>query len=686
MRLIRCFAYLLLGCVGPVWAQDIVIYDDQLRGGWENFSFGGNTSFAATAPVQAGTQSISHAAINFSAVSVANTTAAVSTTNYPRLRFFIHGGSSGAQDYSIALQLGPTLLANVALNSYISGGAIVANQWREVTVVFTNPPLNFSGSFDRISIQSQANGAVQPLIYLDEMRLLPAVVDPLFSNGFEGAPVVANLLQVERDVTVDSMTSDRFTWRDANNQPRQAVLAHNTGQSGPGGTRGGELREFRYQIGGNTRVVRAPPTGAGGFGYLVSHRSEGTNGIPGDDSPLGHGFTGTFTRVFEGRHHAIFRFNMSYPQWSRTTAALPNTRYLAPVTVEWVFATGRDHPLFAQSWDLTGIPQNAVETDLRAPYGELLFDGAASAGAHSEIAGVGWGDLFKFNSTTNPLTFSSAWNWNQPNTVPYVKLHTTAVDATMGTVQTQTKSQQDAGGYFGVARMNTTSAAGNACTVAIGGVNHLMPCAFNWPFQSVNYSLGGINGATNNTRLAWGSNFGFLGQTSFPIHGSDFFGGPLAGNPRGNGWPRQGMSAFIVFGLNSTDPVGAQVSQVEIVQGTTVSAAIGSVRTNGPAGVNRPDTVNYAPAGWNHVYAAFALNAQANAIDANLAITTGSLKKPLLILSNWTAASAPTVRLNGVLLQPDVDFFASLRASNSELWLTLNRDLAGPLNRIEVAP
>jgi len=671
-------------------AQDEVIYTDVLVGEWENFSFGGASNFAANAQVQAGTNSISHVASSFSAVSVADTTRTYSTVDYPRLRFFIHGGASGGQDFSIALQLGATVLANQSINTYIQGGAILANQWRQVDVVFGNAPLSFSGSFDRISIQSQAGGGAQPIIFLDEMRLiaaLPAVIDPIFVNGFEGSgPLPVNGLAVERDVTVDSMLSDRFSWRDSAGLPRVAVLAHNTGQSGPGGTRGGELREFRYQVGGSPRIVRATSGFAGGFGYLVSHRSEGGNGIGTDDSPLGHQFVGTFTRVFEGRHHAIFRFNLTYPLWSRTTAALPNTRYLAPVTVEWLFATGRDHPLWANSWDLSAIPVNAVETDLRAPYGELLFDGAASAGVHSAIASVGWGDLYKFATTSNPVTFNSQWTWNQLNTVPYVKLATTTVDATMGTVQTQTKAQQDAGGYFGTSRMNTTSAAGNACTVAIGGIDHRMPCAFNWPYQAINYSLVGANGTTNNTRLAWGTNFGFLGAAQYPIHGSAFYGGPLAGDPRASGHPRKGFSAFIVLGLNSLDPVAAQVAQIERVQSTTLSAALGSVALSGPAGVNRPDTVSYAPAGWNHVYGAFALNAAANRIDVNLNVASASLTRPLLIVSGWTAGLPGVLRFNSTPLVQDVDYFPSLRADRQELWITLNRDLSGVQNRIEVLP
>src|SRR5262249_31530321 len=113
----------------------------------------------------------------------------------------------------------------------------------------------------------------------------------------------------------------------------------------------------------------------------------------------------------------------------------------------------------------------------RGPYGEMLFDGALTTGAHSTIAGVGWGDRYKFASTAASVSYSSGWTWDTPNQVPYVELWTSDVDATMGTVQTQTIVQQDAGGYFGTGRWGTTSADGNACdTLSYGDYDHLMPC------------------------------------------------------------------------------------------------------------------------------------------------------------------------------------------------------------------
>lgn len=671
---------------------DVAVYTDALDNGFENYSYGGGSDFANTAPVYAGSRSIAFTGNAFNALSFFHAPGPLSSTATPTLRVWIHGGSSGTQQFRVFLQNAGAIVAQASLGAYLPPGGLVPNSWREVRVALTGPPLSYSGPFDRIDIQSDAAGT-QTTAYVDDIALLSpvSVGDAIFANGFEAAVVVSPML-IERGVTVDSMLGDRFSWRDSAALPRVAVLAHNSGQIGPGGSRGGELREFRYQSAAGTRIVRAPPSGAGGFGYVVSHRAEGGNGIPGDDSPLGHGFSGNFQRVFEGRHHAIFRFTHLYPRYSRTTAVPPNTLYNVPVTIDWVFSTGRDHPLWALTWDLAaaGVPANALEDDSRAPYGELLFDGAATSGAHSAIAGVGWGDRFVFASTGSPVTYNSAWTWNTPNTIPYVKLWTTNVDATMGTVLTQTIQQQDAGGYFGANRWNTTSASGNACAAGNDGPSaHAMPCSFNWPYQSINYSMGEVIGAsnassTNNTRLAWGTNFGFLGQSSYYVHGSAYFGGPLP-NATASGWPRKSYSTFVVLGSHSLDPVGAQVAQIETVQSLALTATLGSVVSTGPAGVGRPDTTVYAPAGYDAVYSALRFNAAAGALNANIAVASGTLRKPLLIIGGIN--SLPTsVKLGGVTLIADADYFASLRADTGELWITLARDLSGASNALTIAP
>src|SRR5579872_4157432 len=129
---------------------------------------------------------------------------------------------------------------------------------------------------------------------------------------------------IEHDVTdapaVSPMKSDRFTWTDSSGQPRVAVIAHdnvgvlNTDPNVQLQVYGLALREFRYQINGTTRVADVTTYGNGGFGgfgYIVDHSNAGN--CVADDSPLSDYFQyGTFTRVFEGRHHAILQFTQSY--------------------------------------------------------------------------------------------------------------------------------------------------------------------------------------------------------------------------------------------------------------------------------------------------------------------------------------------------------------------------------------
>ena len=490
-------------------------------------------------------------------------------------------------------------------------------------------------------------------------------------------------MQIDNSFMFQNMTSSKFVWIDSNGNQRTAVLAHND-QSGPLGTHGGELREFKYQVGGNTRDVIADVTqAAAGFGYVVSHNS-GENHCTGggDASTLGHIVPGTWTLVFQGRHHAILRFQQNYPRYCTDQA--PAAENDLPVTVDWVFSTGRDNPLWALTWDLSGVGADVLNDDSRAPYGELMFDGASDMASQSDVAGVGWGDGFKFRSTTNPVTFSSDWDWSTPNTIPYVKLWTTAVDATMGTVMTQTIRQQDAGGYFDASRWGSTSAAGEACAG-----QYTMPCDYNWDYQSINYSIG-LNASTSNTRLAWGTEFGFLGQTTYYPNGSAQWGGTDPTWPQtASGYPtskKKSYSTYIVLGTHTAvDSVETQVAQVEAIQHLTMSinGGLGSVVTTGPAGVADATSFTYDPPGYNHVYGALALSATNNQIDANINLSAGDLKNPLIIVSNYTGGSTPTVSLNGNSLAADIGYFASTRTNPNELWITLNADLAGA-NRLVI--
>jgi len=675
-------------------ATDLVIYDDSLENGFSTgYSYGGTVIVGSTAQAHSGSNSIAVTATDFSALALTNTTS-YSTSDYPVLHFWIYGDAPGDQNLDVEIYADKDSGmpdASASLNQYISGGSVGSGVWREVTIPLTTGLLSYTGSFNRIDIQNETSGT-QPTFYIDDISLQSPVDDEIFANGFEGGTVLpppANGLVETPNQTAGGMPSEVFAWYDSAGLPRSAALAYNDGAQGPGGSYGGELRQFQYRVGANTRTVNASSSSAAGFGYVVSHPNDSDESClgTGDSSSLGHFTSGTWTRVFEGRHHAIFRFQQNYPRYCSTVGAAEHD---IPVTIDWTFSTGRDNPVWSISYDLSVVAANVLEDDSRAPYGELLFDGSATEGGHSIIAGVGWGDGYKFQSTTNPVTYNSAWTWNVVNTIPYVKLWTTAIDATMGTVQTQTLAQQDAGGYFDATFWGKTSASGPACPSGDGD-SHIMPCSYNWDYQSINYSMGAVNGGsdstgTNNTRLAWGTEFGFLGQNSYDVNGSATWGGPR-GNLTASGYPKKSYSVYVVLGLHSTDAVDTQVTQVENVQMVTLAATTGTVAANGPAGVNRSDTITYSPTGYDPVYSALVFNASGNAIDATIGVGTGTLIKPLIIIRNYTSGAYPTtVKLANITLTMDTDYFPSLRTDKSELWITLNSDLSGAGNRLQISP
>jgi hypothetical protein len=680
----RAGAVLLLLLPPIAAAQDVPVYTDALQSGFSNYSYGAPApDFAHAVTVRSGAAAIAFTPTNFNAASFAHETQVFTPAQVRGLRLWVHGGAASNQQIQLNLYgaLG-TVAATAPLSAYLSGGAIAAGEWREAQVVFAAPPLSYAGNVVRFDLQDGGDGNAQPTVYFDDLALL-AAGGRVFANGFEGGDVVpppACGMTAERGVTVAGMPSDRFTWCDAAGATRVAALAHNDGAAGPGGARGGALREFRYRMPNASERIASVTTygnaGHAGFGYVVSHAKSPANCV-GDDSPLGGFIPGSFQRVFEGRHHAIFRFTQAYPR--NCSVAGPAQARPVAVTIDWQFASGRDHPLWSISYDLSAWPVGTFNDDSRAPYGELNIDGDGFA---APIDGVAWGDRFRFASTSAPVSLSSSWSWNVANSVPYVKLWMVAQDATMGLVQSQPLDQQDAGGgrnpgafeYDVSDFWGKTSADGNA-----GGA-YAMPQQNEWPYQANAFSIG-VGVPNNNARLTWGTQYGFLGQATYAVND-----GVVATAP---GWPKKSYSVFVVLGPHSVAPVEAQRTQVEVAQGVTASAQLGSVDLAGAPGVNRAGDpeVTYAPPGYDHVQAAWAFNAQGDALDANLAVGAGTLRNPLLILRGYARASLPaTLRLNGATLVRDTDWLPSVRSDAQELWITLKRDLAGPTNRIEIVP
>lgn len=454
----------------------------------------------------------------------------------------------------------------------------------------------------------------------------------------DAGPAGCPPLRLERGVDVGGFLSDRYTWQDRGCRPRSAALVRNDVRD-PKGWYGGYLCRYTYEVSGATRTCEGASDSHPGWGYTVNH-FDGTSRSSREQP-------GTYRTLLAGRHHALHEY-----RWRVDMGGRP-----VQVTVHWLFATGRDHPVWAVTFDTSQLAPNALRADSRSPYGDLLYDGNARA----EVSGVGWGDRYRFTSLHSPLTPRSGWDYTQPNLVPYVLSWTSSPDAEMGSVQTQTWRQRDAGAGPLYGRWGQRAASGP------------MPTDWQWTYQLNQYEL---PYTTRSHRLAWGTPYGSVGNTQYTAYGNDRM---LSGHPY------LSYSVFAVLGLHSTRAVLTQVEQVEAYQQARLTATVGEVLTQGPAGVGRSDTAAYEPVGYNPLYATW--EARAEGHRAMLLFSPGSrpVDSPMFVLRGYTALVPPArVWLDGVELRPDVDYFASVDEPGQALWLTLPRSLASPVElRVE---
>lgn len=159
---------MLLGFAAPLAAQNTVVYDDALQSNFENWSWA-VVDLAATSPVHGGIRSISMEPDGFQGLYFASPGTLRSFADHIGLRFWIHGGSAGNQSIRLTFQLGQTVVFERPLTQIVSGGSIVAGQWREVFQPFTGVGAP-SGNFDGIILQD-TTGANQGVVYVDDVVL-----------------------------------------------------------------------------------------------------------------------------------------------------------------------------------------------------------------------------------------------------------------------------------------------------------------------------------------------------------------------------------------------------------------------------------------------------------------------------------------------------------------------------------
>jgi len=500
-------------------------------------------------------------------------------------------------------------------------------------------------------------------------------------------------LTVTTGVSLNGFVNDEYQWSDSACRPRSATLATNDT------TKGGNAKQFTYQLADtSTRVINPGADGAGGFGYVVAHLSNPSfaNAYGADDSPLGSGDSATSSVVFAGAHHALHQYTLNYVRYGLTAAALANhsidpwttitgpndpnrqyvTAYPMPVTIQWLFATGRNYPVWTVTFDLSAAPDHAVDSDFRAPYGDMAIEGGDGSDL---VAGVAWGDHYQFATLGSPFTMDNDWDYSELNPgAPYDLLYTVNADAEMGLAGTQLAALQTAGGYNNyqapVWRGHTSGNMGQLCLNDQGAgpaYNHKLPCTSDWAYQLIQYSVASATETTSNKRLAWGADWGSLGNSSFVS----------SNGVTVSGYPEVSYSVSIVTDPHSGNPTQAIALQAETASLTTLTASVGSVRTQGPAGVGRADTQTYSPAGYNPVYGTWEVGAAQNQASLTFNVSgaaPAALAQPMVVVHGYLGAAAQAgVTLDGAPLTADSDYFASTRPAAEELWLTLNRSLAG---------
>lgn len=446
------------------------------------------------------------------------------------------------------------------------------------------------------------------------------------NNGTPPNPTATGCMTMNHDTAkVENSNADTFKWFDAACKARAASLLKNN-SADAFGEQGGYLRAYSYEAGGKTRACKG--TGANGwqgFGYIVNHYASSA-------STTQHVAGQTNTRL-DGKHHVVHEF-----KW-RVNPGAP-----VDVTAEWRVSTGRDHPLFAITFDSTPAGKDVANADTRAPYGDMAFEGTAGS-----IDGIGWGDKYKFTTKASPVTANSAWDYTQPNTIPYDLSWVSKADAEMGLVATSAFDVNPSGGDYGGGILSQRW--GKSGSSLLNDLND-----WTWPYQLNQYEL---PFGTTSHRIAWGANYGAVGKSSFTS-----FGRKLVG------YPYTSYSLYVVFGTHAQSAVAAQVAEMETILKSSIAATVGTIDTKAVGGPGRTDEVTLSKAGFDSARGAWSAHAASN--NAKLQFTaSGTLVNPLIVIRDWTAAS-PKLSWNNASLTADTHYFATVDGARKELWITLN--------------
>jgi len=363
------------------------------------------------------------------------------------------------------------------------------------------------------------------------------------SFGFKTVQGGAPPTQVRREsatlsINGESVAVDRYVWPDSKGLERSVSLKR---EGGINSGHGGYAVQFGYVQAGSRVMINASGGPDGGFGYFVSHEGgrnfdDGTQGTVAskhseDDSPLGSAFPVTegpvSLAVGASAATASHSFEQTYYRYG-TNGSQPITfdgngnptditkvadfkKYLIPLEITWTFTAGKDYPRIRFKYDLEAaqVPVDAVRFDLRGPYGVLDFD----AGTDAVATAIVWGDgFYKFTAVKDGgLTWQTPFTWNTPWKGARFQALVFGGKYEMGLFEPIPSGKS----LFTDGWANSRGKTGNQ-----------LPPDYQWPYQSLNYSLQG-NDPTTGKKIAWGSS-PFYGTSVSTVYAGEGLAQPFA--------------------------------------------------------------------------------------------------------------------------------------------------------------
>lgn len=484
-------------------------------------------------------------------------------------------------------------------------------------------------------------------------------------------------------------------------------------------TTGGIATAFSYStdsvVGGSIRNI-TPIGGHPGFGFVVSHPSYSYPKVAGCDPGNGDNDSPVFQPkgssqwVLNGQNHRVLQFQFTYPRSGSNGKC-----YDVPVTVEWMFVTGWDHPLYLVTWD-TGNAQardgsgkaaaGVIEADSRAPYGSMAWGGGGHAERSVRVRRLAWFDTRYFEASDPAgISMNTSWSWNgtsAPGTTvsqPFVAVTYNDVDAEYGLAAVQALKDKEAGGVMPAwtDRNNTNNTPNKNCPDNNGAQITLL-CENQWPYQTINYTSGWDNITEKWRPAGWADYKYFSPQLGWGtvnnLMGGVNVASTRADGSRVSGYPRLSYGTFVYLGKTllggNSSAVGSLSQELYLRAKANVNVTTGTLAAQCLAGAGRSDTEpcgtgqNGSNNGYGAARASYFLAAQANKFAFTLSslgvggiagIKPAAFFSPTFAISNYSAVVPTTLTLTdgagkSTVLRLGRHYSASL--DNQTLWLTVH--------------